>query len=103
MEPREGWVATSSPMHGAGEVSTVGVFRTLMNGRRCADGALGQESCYLGSALRLEAGRCCRRGRVSDFPRSRTTRVSTEEKAEVKTYEAKSPDLGRSGSTDRRL
>ena len=81
--PREGWVAASSPMQGAGGVTAVGVLRTLKNGRRCADGALGQESCYLGSALRLEAGLCCRRGRVSDFPQSRTTWVSTSGRATV--------------------
>ena len=81
--PREGWVAASSPMQGAGGVTAVGVLRTLKNGRRCADGALGQESCYLGPALRLEAVRCCRRGRVSDFPQSRTTRVSTVTRPEV--------------------
>ena len=73
VEPREGWVAASSPMQGAGGVSAVGVLRTLKNGRRRVDRALGQESCYLGSALRLEAGLCCRGGRVSDFPQSRTT------------------------------
>ena len=103
VEPREGWVAASSPMQGAGGVTAVGVLRTLKNGRRCADGALGQESCYLGSALRLEAGLCCRRGRVSDFPQSRTTWVSTSGRATVYTLlGCQSPVLAtRSGSSDR--
>jgi len=103
--PREGWVAASSPMQGAGGVTAVGVLRTLKNGRRCADGALGQESCYLGPALRLEAVRCCRRGRVSDFPQSRTTRVSTVTHSEVTSFgaENRSAIWGPSGSTDRRL
>jgi len=92
--PREGWVAASCPMQGAGGVTAVGVLRTLKNGRRCADGALGQESCYLGPPLRLEAVRCCRRGRVSDFPQSRTTRVSTVTYSEVTSFGAENPDLG---------
>ena len=101
--PKEGWVAASSPMQGAGGVTAVGVLRTLKNGRRCADGALGQESCYLGPALRLEAVRCCRRGRVSDFPQSRTTRVSTVMRPEVRKEGAEIRIWGPSGLTDHRL
>ena len=92
--PREGWVAASCPVQGAGGVTAVGVLRTLKNGRRCTDGALGQESCYLGPALRLEAVRCCRRGRVSDFPQSRTTRVLTVTCSKVTSFGAENPELG---------
>jgi hypothetical protein len=92
--PKEGWVAASCPVQGAGGVTAVGVLRTLKNGRRCADGALGQESCYLGPPLRLEAVRCCRRGRVSDFPQSRTTRVLTVTCSKVTSFGAENPELG---------